>query len=121
MEARLRRKAQKFLSDTCNIQRATYPAPGAYMDVSPSGWTTIYTNEPCQLYRAGSSKDNLTLVGQQTVAEYDYRLALGYDIEVQVGDRIVVGGKTYNVVGVQDELSQKFWSIAYLQRIADHE
>jgi len=83
-----------LLIDTCTIQRNTPGVADGYGLPAPS-WADLHTDESC---RHVSGKGREIKVGQDVVIVYD-ELFVG-DIDVTEQDRVIIGGRTYNILSV---------------------
>lgn len=90
------RSAQaQALPDTCDVKRASRASDGA--GGTTLTWSTIYSDIPCRIASGTATErqgDGSVRVMRQTV------LTLAHDRTVQQGDRVVSGGRTYEVDGV---------------------
>lgn len=93
----LRALANRWLIDTCTIQRATVTSTG---DGNPASWPTLASNVACSLqaYDAAPSESVGPAGGIQAISNWRIRLPYGQDVTAR--DRIVVGSRTFEVQGV---------------------
>jgi len=82
-----------ILKNVCEIRRKAYESEDA---AEPTyTWTTVFSSAPCSLqYKRGEEKQG------EFVEITDYELYLPPSYDVQRGDVVVVGTKTFDVVAV---------------------
>ena len=84
------------LTDTATIQRPSRASDGA------GGFTTTWgtvASTSCRVVPAGSSPQEMVFA-EKVRPKALFRITLPHDADVRVGDRIVMGSVTYEVVGV---------------------
>jgi head-tail adaptor len=98
--ADLRADILETLPDTCSIRRPTATTDD-YGNVAESyaEVDTAYCRvDPFSPKDSGSEG----IVAQREASVTWYRLALEYDADIQYGDRVVIGGVTYELVQLYD-------------------
>lgn len=95
--AMMRAAQVSALPDTCSILRS---APG-WNEIGEGtlGWSTVGTAVPCRV-RLSNVLRRLEAIGGQAQAVADWVVTLAYDEDVRSGDRLTVGGDTYDVISV---------------------
>lgn len=93
----LRPLANRWLIDTCTIQRSTSTRTSAGTTVT---WADLATNVPCSVQPGGVSGEASGARGGITAqADWVIRLPAGQDVTVK--DRIVYGARTFEVQMVE--------------------
>ena len=105
--AKVRQIVGDTLTDVCDIDEQT-TVTGSMGQVLQS-WTTRSSGVMCRLIRAGASNSSDSGVqGGAEVIEDSVRIILPYGSEVAVDYRLVVAdGESYQVVAIEDALSDK--------------
>jgi len=101
--AQLRRDHEGYLPDTCTIAYATEAAD------TIGGWATSWTNRgtaiECRLAPLASGGEGIS--GERVMQQTGWMLTLHHDQTVTVTDRVTHGGKTYEVVRIDDRHSSQ--------------
>ena len=67
-------------------------------------WGTVASSVACRLMPPGRGRQSgLDVVNDQSTLVANWVVTLGHDKNVATGDRIVIGGGTYDVIAVTDE------------------
>lgn len=96
MLAQFRSDVAGMLPDVCTLQAfgKVDDGAGAYTEA----WTTIASNVPCRLdpkpLQGGSGID---VLAQKEAVEALYQLTIAYTATIEIGYRVVTGGKTYEI------------------------
>lgn len=94
----LRTLANRWLIDTCTIQRQTFGTPTG--DGTPASWTTIAAGVACSLQMASASGE-VDDVGGGIAAVNRWLVRVPYGQDVTVLDRVVIGSRTFLVQAVE--------------------
>lgn len=115
MLAKLRAKAQAhYLTDTCKVERSQ-PVSTDFMELVDA-WYTVADGVACRAVRAGAGTSQMIEklgLGQAVGDEYKFAFADSQDL--QADDRITHNGKVYDVVRLEDDLSEKFFRHAVVK------
>ncbi len=117
MQAKLAATALQYLIDiaTIYVQSDEKDAAGAQSTTRTPVITT-----PCRLISAG--KSNQTAVAeaarQETLSEM-YRMLVPCDVTLEVNQRVVVNGKTFEITRIEDKWTNALFKAALLE--ARHE
>lgn len=95
MTAFIRRVLQKYLTDSCTIQRAT-TAADVYGHAVET-WETVAT-VGCRILPLQRTRESL--IAEQEKGRTFYTLVVPYNTDLRDGDRVVSGGVTYQVIQV---------------------
>lgn len=85
------------LPDTCTVERAT----GTQTDIGEGvpSWATLASSVACRLAPNTEREQDL---GMRSVAVGEWVLTVTHDQDLVAGDRVVVGARTFNVLGVTE-------------------
>jgi head-tail adaptor len=95
--ARLRRIAERFMTDTASISRYTETIT---VDGVTQDWQTVASGLPCQIMPNGSGGFERMSGAEQFQAANSWTVSLPAGTDVTVRDRLVVGARTFEVVRV---------------------
>lgn len=111
---RMRRQAEKYLTDTCVIERP-YNTPGRYMTPNTM-WVQIGQMVNCRMILPGQSLNTsgVRQTGEQETLTNMYRLALPRGTDIQADDQVTHNGTIYTVVRLATELTDEFFEMAIL-------
>lgn len=101
------------LPDLCTVKSRTTVVDGQG-GVTETWASTI--NVPCKLAPAGYVDRTASLGERYTVTD-SWILTVRYDTTIAAGYRVVLGGDTYEVLGVQDDRSERLCRRASLRRV----
>ena len=101
--AAARTAAASALPDTCTIQTRTNATDALGETVVT--WAATYTSVPCRVDPVRASE---RVAAARDAAEYDFTLTLPWSQTVDATMRVVHGGLTYEVVGVD---ADKSWAV----------
>jgi hypothetical protein len=113
--AQMRHTVSHGLPDLCTVKRVVLSpdGQGGYVET----WATLYSSVPCRLRPAPvGARTGQDVAGQWQVASAWY-LVVAYDQALASGDRVVLGGDTYHVISVDDDMSERVLRTAYLRRV----
>lgn len=99
----IRRMLEGILTDTCAIERRTMTVDDYGAQVAT--WAAVRTDCPCRLITDGSTKYMPAEHGKQLVYPELIRLILPTDVDVQIGDRVVLSDDTYSVSEIRQRRS----------------
>lgn len=102
--ASLRVYAEKSLTDTCDIERATLVPDG--QGGHTEEWNDIATDVPCRLAATGNPRRVEEEVGGVQVALYDVVIVLPAEQDVIEEDRIKFGSRTFEVRSVAQSTNE---------------
>ncbi len=94
--ALLRADLTGVLADSCAVVRVTRT------QTDSGGWTDATTTQSAQPCRVGPLSGRERIAGGKIAEEADLVVTLKYDADVRSDDRITHGGKTYEVVSIDD-------------------
>ena len=97
------------LADSCAVVRVTRT------QTDSGGWTETTTALPTQPCRIGPLGGRERIAGGKIAEESDLVMTLKYDADVRSDDRITHGGKTYEVVSIDDRTDRLVRRV-YLRR-----
>lgn len=102
---RIRKTVNKYLPETCDIESSVDGATGS-MGQKLQSWETVATGVSCRVIRAGNRTSGDTAIqgGRETI-EDTVRIILPVGTVVDVDYRIVIGNRSYQIVGIQDDLT----------------
>lgn len=110
----LRNAQESILTDTCTIQTVSQSSDGlgGFTDT----WANTYTLVPCKLapLGAGSGRED---EGAAFVVGAGWVLRLHWDQAISSGNRVVLGGDTYEILSVEDDHTIRTARRARLKRI----
>lgn len=92
----LRTLANRWLIDTCTIQRGATTITSAGPKVA---WSNLATGVPCSLQPLGSDGNERDGARGGITSETSWRIRLPAGQDVTTKDRIVVGSRTFEVQG----------------------
>lgn len=115
--AMVKRNVDGMLTETCTIQRES--AGRGTMGETVHVWDTVAVDVACRLIRAGqgASKAIAEAVGTQEILVDEYRLITPAGTPLNTDYRVVVGGKTYQVMKVDDDLTDEVFVSAVMIRV----
>lgn len=118
MMGRMRAMAAQFLTDSCDIQRNF--AGKDRFGAPTVGWSTIASAVACRVIEPESRMSGMVMVTADQVATVDeYRLILPKAQDIDEGDRVSVGGITYQVVRLMTELTDEFFETVVISVLRD--
>lgn len=94
--ALLRADLTGVLADSCAVVRVTRT------QTDSGGWTEATTTQSAQPCRVGPLSGRERIAGGKIAEEADLVVTLAYDADIRSDDRITHGGKTYEVVSIDD-------------------
>lgn len=112
--SRMRDDAESRLSDTCTIQTRSTVADGS--GGVTETWANTYTSTPCYLSKTSIGAGAPAQGGKFTI-HTAWTLAVAYDQAIAAGNRVVMGGDTYEVVSVGDDDTERALRVANIARI----
>lgn len=114
MLTRMRLTAEKFLTDTCVIERP-YNTPGRYMTPNTM-WVQIGQPVKCRMILPGQALNTsgIRQAGEQETLTSIFRLALPRGTDIQADDQVTHNGTIYTVVRLATELTDEFFEMAIL-------
>jgi hypothetical protein len=92
--AQLRIDVLALLPDVCDVQRATNSVDAAG-DVSQT-WATVATGVVCRLDPL-TRQDGAGMVAEREATRAAFVLTVAHDATIELGDRLVLNGKTYEM------------------------
>lgn len=102
---RIQKTVNEFLSETCDIESSVDGATGS-MGQKLQSWELVSTGVSCRVIRAGTrTSGDAGIQGGRETIEDTVRIILPVGTVVDVDYRIIVGSRSYQVVGIQDDLS----------------
>lgn len=110
---RLRLEAESKLIQTCTIQTNTRALDSAYAPTDT--WTDAYTLVPCFLSGRQIAPDS-GQEGGKYVMHTAWQLSVAWDQSISAGDRVVIGGDTFDVISVEDDSDNRALRLANLLR-----
>lgn len=113
--AKLRAQAHaQYLTDTCKIERSRQVSTD-FMELVDD-WFLVADDVACRVVRAGGTAGKMIeQQGQGQAVSDEYRIALANTQDIQADDRITHAGKIYDVVRLEDDLSEKFFRHAVVK------
>lgn len=117
MLAQIRKVAYSFLTDRCDVMQETTSSRGATGEPIKN-WMTVAANVPCRIIKPGNtgSATAQALPALQDTLQEVYRVALPVDIPLGVDFRIASGGEEYDVVRIEQSLTDQMTRIAIVSR-----
>lgn len=112
--AAMKTQAYRFLTDTCDIH-VRQNSTDAY-GYQTQDYSAAYTNVMCRLILSGRGATNPAEIGEQERLVEEYRLSLKADQTIDVDDRVVLNGITYEVTGLITALTDKFFQMVEIRR-----
>lgn len=97
--AGMRTLANRYMPDTCTIQRATVTQDG--MGGISETWADLAANVACRMDEPKASAQEAA-VNMEVGAVVTRIMHLKYDQDITIKDRVVYGGLTYEVAEVQE-------------------
>jgi len=94
--ALLRADLTGVLADSCAVVRVTRT------QTDSGGWTEATTTQSAQPCRVGPLSGRERIAGGKIAEESDLVMTLKYDADIRSDDRVTHGGKTYEVVSIDD-------------------
>lgn len=94
--ALLRADLTGVLADSCAVVRVTRT------QTDSGGWTETTTTLPSQPCRIGPLGGRERIAGGKIAEEADLVMTLPFDADIRWDDRVEHGGKTYEVVSIDD-------------------
>ena len=92
--------SSQALPDLTEVQRATTTSDG--MGGQTETWATRYRNVACRLAQPSGGEPGMTMIGKAIADRAGNRpvfvASLTAGVDVQDGDRLIVGGETYEVL-----------------------
>lgn len=111
--AYMRESVVKLLPDTCTIQEKTLVPDGAGGNAETWAAVTGGTNVACRVDPVPSQKVT-EQISEREVTVVDYMITLSYDAPIATGQRIVTGGRTYEIKMLNAEHS---WNVSKRARV----
>ena len=113
--ALMRQTVAGGLPDLCTVKRLVLSpdGQGGYTET----WSTVYSSVPCRLKPAGQGTRAGVQPGGQWHVASAWTLTIRYDQPLSTGERVVMGGDTFLVLGVDDDQSERVHRQAYLRRL----
>lgn len=102
------------LGDLCTIQTYTDAADG--QGGMTRTWASTYTYVPCRIAPSSSGGRAQESVGLQYQAVTGWTLTVRYDQTIAAGDRVILGGDTFEVMSVEDDRTDRVCRRAYMRR-----
>ncbi len=93
----LRTEAEKLLPDTCDIVERQLASDG--QGGFTEAWAPSYQDVPCRL---AESSGREKAVGNREAGDSSWVLTLAHDQAIGRDDRVYIGGRTYEVVFVNE-------------------
>lgn len=102
------------LADMRAVQELAFPDTGTILRGTSShneigeaviAWGTVASNLAMRLMPAARRQANLDVVNDQATLVTEWVVTIAYDGDIVTGDRVVVGGGTYDVIAVTDEFA----------------
>jgi len=113
--AMIRRVTETSFSDTCLIERESN-AVGTYGEPTHQ-WEVTAADKPCRLISVGARRGSgIAEAGAAESLEYEYRLIVAQDVTLAVDMRVTIAALVYNVVRIEDALTDEAYHSAILQR-----
>lgn len=98
---RMRRMHRRLLPDTCTIQTNT-PVRTATGGQTRT-WANTHQNVPCRVARLGAGDSaSFEVVGEQPGVYANWMITVRNDQAVELDDRIVVAGRTFEPLDITD-------------------
>jgi hypothetical protein len=113
VRAALRAESRKWLTDSCVVQRQALATDGHIGGT----WAAVASGVACRMMRE-TQRDQRGMVALQEVERTYWKLALAFDADVRAGDRVVLGGETYEVLQVFDAETDAMFVMTRLARLA---
>ena len=120
VRATLRNKALTFLIDTCTIEAKTQSVDEIGAPVN--AWIVVASSVPCRVVMAGrSNANNANLAAMQESMTDTYKLSVPvqnstYNWTLAIDQRITINSVIYNVVSIEDGLTDTIFRQAILTR-----
>jgi hypothetical protein len=112
----VRRNVDEILTDTCTIEQQT--GITGLMGEPLDSWEVIASDVPCRVIRAKvPNASSQTVVGSQEAMVELYRLECPYQTVFAVDNRVTVNGAVYQVVQVEDKLTDSAFAGAVVTRV----
>lgn len=102
--AQLRSDVLETLPDTCRIERPTETRSAGY---ASNAWGTAVASTPCRLDPNVVMRGNTGAVASREAMISGFILTLGWNVDIQPGDRIAFGSQYYQVVELYDNHSDR--------------
>lgn len=102
------------LADMRAVQELAFPDTGTILRGTSShneigeaviAWGTVASNLAMRLMPASRRQSSLDVVNDQSTLVANWVVTIAYDGDIVTGDRVVVGGGTYDVIAVTDEFA----------------
>lgn len=101
-----------LLTQTCTIQTVSRASDG--MGGFTETWNNTHTNVPCRLSPQGGSG---RVQGDQFTVVTGWVLDVAYDQAIAAGNRVVLGGDTFDVLEVRDDHTDRIVRRAAIKRL----
>jgi head-tail adaptor len=101
-----------IMTDTCTIQTVSRASDG--MGGFTETWANTYQNVPCRLSPQGGSG---RVQGDQFTVVTGWVLDVAYDQAIAAGNRVVLGGDTFDVLEVRDDHTDRILRRAAIKRL----
>jgi hypothetical protein len=111
--AELRSDVMELLPDTCRIERPTVTNAHGY---TSNAWGTAVVSTACRLDPDTSRQDVEVVAGREGSVSR-YILSLKWDVDIQDGDQIVLGGKNYQLTELHEAHSDRIVRRARVSQI----
>lgn len=111
----VRRSVNGMLTERCTIERET-GTTGLFGEPVQS-WSAVAEDVPCRLITVGRRNSSETqVIGSRESVVDAFRLICPQDTAFAVDDRVSVGGRRYQVVTVEDDLTDAAYVAAIVVR-----
>jgi hypothetical protein len=116
MVKRIRKQAQKWLTDTCTIERKNDAVNPAGQQIG--GFVTL-ENVPCRILPQKNRGMGSGEVAEREANRSYFRLELLPDAVLENGDRVTIKGVVYEVLEINSPLTDEIFKSAQLAQIAN--